>query len=53
MATGIAQKICTALFPLWSLRKDDILKSKTKKKKKKIYIYQGGRLKALKGLLNN
>ena len=28
MATGIAQKSCTALFPLWSLRKNDISKNK-------------------------
>ena len=28
MATGIAQKSCTALFPLWSLRKNDISKDK-------------------------
>ena len=27
MATGIAQKRCTALFPLWFLRKNDILKN--------------------------
>ena len=26
MATGIAQKSCKALFPLWSLKKKDILK---------------------------
>ena len=26
MATGIAQKSCTALFPLRSLRKNDVLK---------------------------
>ena len=35
MATGIAQKSCTALFPLWSLRKIDILKMKKKKTKRK------------------
>ena len=28
MAIGIAQKTSTALFPLWSLRKNDILKNK-------------------------
>ena len=28
MATGIAQKSCTALFPLRSLRKNDIQKMK-------------------------
>ena len=28
MATGIAQKNYTALFPLWSLRKNDISKIK-------------------------
>ena len=28
MATGIAQKNCTTLFPLWSLRKNGILKNK-------------------------
>ena len=27
MATGIAQKRCAALFPLWFLRKNDILKN--------------------------
>ena len=30
MATGIAQKSWTALFPLWSLRKNDISKMKRK-----------------------
>ena len=30
MATGIAQKSCTALFPLWSLRKTNISKMKRK-----------------------
>ena len=30
MATGIAQKSCTALFPFWSLRKNDISKMKKK-----------------------
>ena len=30
MATGIAQKRCTALFPLWSLRKNDVSKMKRK-----------------------
>ena len=34
MAAGIAQKSCTALFPLWSLGKNDIPKMKKKKKKK-------------------
>ena len=29
MATGIAQKSCKALFPLWSLKKKDILKLTT------------------------
>ena len=43
MVTGIAQKSCTALFPLWSLRKNDI--SKMKKK------YKEETLKALKGIL--
>ena len=28
VATGIAQKNCTASFPLWSLRKNDISKNK-------------------------
>ena len=28
MARGIAQKICTALFPLWSLGKNEIAKKK-------------------------
>ena len=27
MATVIAEKTCTALFPLWSLRKNDISKN--------------------------
>ena len=27
MATGIAQENCTGLFPLWPLRKNDILKN--------------------------
>ena len=31
MTTGIVQKSCTALFPLWSLRKNDIPKMKEKK----------------------
>ena len=35
MAAGIAQKSCTALFPLWSLGKNDIPKIKKKQKKKK------------------
>ena len=35
MAAGIAQKSCTALFPLWSLGKNDIPKMKKKKKKEK------------------
>ena len=43
MTTGIAQKSCTALFPLWSLRKNDI----TKKKK----IYKEETKKTLKGIL--
>ena len=30
MATGIAQKSCTALFPMWSLRKNYISKMKKK-----------------------
>ena len=30
MATGIAQKSYTALFPLWSLKKNDISKMKIK-----------------------
>ena len=30
MVRGIAQKSCTALFPLWSLRKNDISKMKRK-----------------------
>ena len=46
MATGIAQKSCTALFPLWSFRKNDIMENKK-------YIYKDGTQKALKGLLNN
>ena len=44
MATGIAQKSCTALFPFWSLRKNDI--SKMKKKK-----YEEETQKELKGIL--
>ena len=36
VATGIAQKSCTALFPLWSLRKNDISKNYIY-----IYIYKG------------
>ena len=39
MATGIAQKIWTALFPLWSLRKNDTLKMKkatTKKQRENV-----------------
>ena len=32
MTIGIAQKSCTALFPSWSLRKNNILKNK------KVYI---------------
>ena len=43
MATGIAQKSWTALFPLWSLRKNDILKNKKS-------LYKEG---TQKGLLNN
>ena len=35
MATGIAQKSCTALFPLWSLKKNDISKMKKKDIKRK------------------
>ena len=35
MAAGIAQKSCTALFPLWSLSKNDIPKMKKKKTKQK------------------
>ena len=35
MAAGIAQKSCTALFPLWSLGKNDIPKMKKKKTKNK------------------
>ena len=31
MAIGTAQKICTSLFQLWSLRKNDISKMKRKK----------------------
>ena len=34
MATGIAQKIRAAIFPLWSLRKNDVSKMKKKKKYK-------------------
>ena len=32
MATGIAQKSCTALFPMWSLRKNYISKMKKNNK---------------------
>ena len=46
MTTGIAQKRCTALFPLWSLRKNDIRKSKKKKTDKEKTC------KALKGILS-
>ena len=35
MAIGIAQKSCTALFPLWSLKKNDISKMKKKDIKRK------------------
>ena len=35
MAAGIAQKSCTALFPLWSLGKNDIPKMKKNKNKNK------------------
>ena len=38
MATGIVQKGCTVLFPMWSLRKNDISKIKNlyvKRKHKK------------------
>ena len=35
MTTGIAQKSCIALFPLCSLRKNDIWKSKKKNTKRK------------------
>ena len=35
MTTGIAQKSCIALFPLCSLRKNDIGKSKKKNTKRK------------------
>ena len=34
MATGITPKCCTALFPLWSLRKNDISKMKKYIKRK-------------------
>ena len=34
MATGIAQKSYMALFPLWSLRKNDILKMKKIQRRK-------------------
>ena len=34
MATGITPKSCTALFPLWSLRKNDISKMKKYIKRK-------------------
>ena len=44
MATGIEQKSCTALFPLWFLKKNDISKMKKKRYKEKIQ-------KALKGIL--
>ena len=32
MATGIAQRSCTDLFPLWSHKKNDIPKMKKQKK---------------------
>ena len=35
MATGITQKYCTALFPLRSLRKNDISKMKNRYRKRK------------------
>ena len=35
MATGIAQKIRAAIFPLWSLRKNDVSKMKKKNTKRK------------------
>ena len=44
MAPGKAQKSCTALFPLWSLRKNDISKNKK-------YIYKEETQKPLKGIL--
>ena len=44
MATGIAQKIRAAIFPLWSLRKNDVSKMKKKKYKEEMQ-------EALKGLL--
>ena len=43
MATGMTQKSCAALFPLWSLRKNDISKNKK---------YKEETQKALKGILN-
>ena len=46
MATGIAQESCTGLFPLWSLRKNDILKNE------KYILYREETQKALKGILN-
>ena len=42
--TGIAQKSCATLFPLWSLRKNDISKNKNN-------ICKEGTQKSLKGLL--
>ena len=32
MATGIGQRSCTTLFPLWPLRKNNIWKMKNKTK---------------------
>ena len=34
LATGMVQKSCTALFPLWSLRKNDLPKMKNNTKRK-------------------
>ena len=45
MATGIAQKNCTALFPLWSLRKNDI--SKIKNIHRNSYMIQRGNIESI------
>ena len=58
MARGIAQKICTALFPLWSLRKNDIAKTKKtynekmQKPLKRILIFKQRKIKNKKKYLS-
>ena len=41
MATGIGQRSCTTLFPLWPLRKNNISKMKNKKQTNKQKIQRG------------